>query len=94
MYRGFKSLTLRNKRLVKIMSKRRKKIVVSIAERPFLIGNDELMGWLGVDSEETLKKNYLLRGLHPVQRGRKIYYYKDRIDRFLIENDEFIEANK
>ena len=67
------------------MSKRRKKIVVSIAERPFLIGNDELMGWLGVDSEETLKKNYLLRGLHPVQRGRKLYYYKDRIDRFLIE---------
>lgn len=66
-----------------------KVIPVSIAERPFLIGNGELMGYLGVDSEETLKKNYLSKGLRPVMRERKMYYFKDDITRFLRKYDTY-----
>lgn len=64
-----------------------KKIVVPLADRPFVIGNAELRGYLDVD-EDTLKRNYLDVGLRPVRRERKLYYFKTDIEAFLRANDQ------
>lgn len=64
-----------------------KKIVVPLSDRPFVIGNAELRGYLDVD-EDTLKRNYLDLGLHPVRRERKLYYFKSDIEAFLRANDQ------
>lgn len=64
-----------------------KKIVVPLSERPFVIGNAELRGYLDVD-ECTLKRNYLDLGLRPVRRERKLYYFKSDIEAFLRANDQ------
>ncbi len=70
---------------------RRKKIIVPLADRPFCVGNAELAGYLVVD-EETLKENYLRKGLKPVMRERKLYYFKTDIEKFLRKNDMYQEV--
>lgn len=62
---------------------------VSVTDRPFLIGKDELMGYLGVDSDRTLYSNYLDNGLHWDYRiGAKEYYMKESVNRWLAEHTE------
>lgn len=62
-------------------------IPVPLSDRPFVIGNAELRGYLGVD-DDTLRKNFLDVGLHPVRRERKLYYFKKDIEAFLRANDQ------
>ncbi|MGM9810824.1 MAG: hypothetical protein ACI30J_08165 [Paludibacteraceae bacterium] len=60
---------------------------VPLSDRPFCVGNSELAAYLVVDME-TLRKNYLACGLHPVRRERKLYYFKKDIEAFLRKNDQ------
>ncbi len=64
---------------------------VPLSDRPFCVGNAELAGYLVVD-EDTLKKNYLNKGLRPVMRERKLYYFKSDIEKFLRKNDMYQEV--
>lgn len=68
-----------------------KKITVPLSDRPFCVGNAELAGYLVVD-EDTLKKNYLCKGLRPVMRERKLYYFKSDIEKFLRKNNQYQEV--
>lgn len=68
-----------------------KTVIVPLADRPYCVGNAELAGYLVVD-EDTLKKNYLRKGLKPVMRERKLYYFKSDIEKFLRKNDTYQEV--
>ncbi len=65
-----------------------KALLIPLSERPFCIGKAELMGYLGVKSEETLNENYLSKGLRCKLIGRQQYFYKSDIDRFIAEHNE------
>lgn len=67
---------------------------VNVSERPFVIGRDELMGYLGVESYSTLCTNYLNRGLHFDYRiGAKEYFLKASVEQWLVEHtDRWIDV--
>lgn len=66
---------------------------VPLSDRTFIVGDDELMGYLGVNSTATLKKSYLDCGLKPTsQIGRTKYYDKKQVDKFIINHNEWQEV--
>lgn len=64
---------------------------VPISERPFVIGLDELCGYLGV-CMDTLRTQFLNAGLKPKQIGKSAYFYKRDIDLFISKHNEFQEV--
>ena len=68
-----------------------KSVIVPLADRPYCVGNAELAGYLVVD-RDTLKKNYLSKGLKPVIRENKLYYFKHDIEQFLRDNNMYQEV--
>ena len=67
--------------------------IVPLSDRTFIIGDAELMGYLGVYSTDTLHKNFLDKGLKPTsQIGRIKYYAKKKVDEFIIMMNEWQEV--
>lgn len=66
-----------------------KAIPIPLSERPHLIGDAELMGYLGIDTKATLDKYFLdredKRNLRPSsQLSRKLkYYLKKDVDKYI-----------
>lgn len=77
------------------MGKRIDPILVPLSGRTFIIGDSELMGYTGVQSAETLHKNFLDRGLRPTSQIGKIKYYaKKEVDAFILKMNEWQEVTK
>lgn len=67
-----------------------KQKLVPLSDRTFIIGDGELMGYLGVMSVETLKKKFFYKGLRPTsQIGKTKYYAKREVDAFILKMNEY-----
>lgn len=67
---------------------------ISVADRPFLIGNGELKQYLGVTDDRTLRTNFIDRGLKPKVIGSKMYYFKADIEKFIKLHDSNRKVGK
>ena len=64
-------------------------IEVPLSARPQINGNEELLGYLGIKSMDTLRDNYFSRGLTwDMKIGAKVYYLKANVDAWLLANTE------
>ncbi len=62
---------------------------VPLSDRTFIIGDAELMGYLGVKTTEALHRKFFHNGLKPSSViGRTKYYRKAMVDRFIIQHNE------
>lgn len=66
---------------------------VPVNERTFILGDSELMGYVGVDSTITLHKLFLDRGLKPCVIGKKKYYRRTMVDQFIEDHNEWQEVS-
>lgn len=70
-----------------------KQKIVPLSDRTFIIGDGELMGYLGVSSVETLNKKFFDKGLRPTsQIGKTKYYAKKQVDAFILQMNEYQEV--
>lgn len=70
-----------------------KQKIVPLSDRTFIIGDGELMGYLGVSSVETLNKKFFDKGLKPTsQIGKTKYYAKREVDAFILKMNEYQEV--
>jgi hypothetical protein len=69
-----------------------KAVRVPVNERTYIHGDSELMGYVGLESWDALKANYLDLGLRPRLRGRKKLYKRAEVDKFIEDNDEWQEV--
>ncbi len=68
---------------------------ISLNERTFIIGDAELMGYVGVKTSEALKAKFFNRGLVPTSViGKTKYYRRTMVDRFIVQHDEQNKSNK
>lgn len=64
-------------------------VEVPLSDRTYIIGDAELMGYVGVKTTEALKEKFLNRGLRPTSMiGRVKYYRRSTVDRFIVQHDE------
>ena len=62
---------------------------ISLNERTFIIGDAELMGYVGVETTAALKKKFFDRGLYPSSMiGKTKYYSRARVDKFILKNSD------
>lgn len=62
---------------------------VPLSDRTFIIGDAELMGYLGVKTTAALHQKFFKSGLKPSSVvGRTKYYRKAMVDRFIIKLNE------
>lgn len=67
---------------------------VPLSDRTFIIGDQELMGYVGVKSTVTLHELFLDKGLRPAsQIGRNKYYRRSAVDKFIEDNSEWQEVH-
>ena len=67
---------------------------VPINERTFIIGDAELMGYVGCETTAALKKKFLDRGLRPSsQIGKTKYYRRTMVDQFIEDHNEWQEVS-
>lgn len=62
---------------------------IPLNDRTFIIGDAELMGYVGVKTSEALKAKFLNKGLTPTSViGKTKYYRRSTVDRFIVQHDE------
>lgn len=62
---------------------------VSLSDRTFIIGDAELMGYVGIGTYDTLKKKLLDKGLLPSSvMGKVKYYRRSVVDKFIEDNSD------
>ncbi len=70
-------------------TKRIKPAEVSLNDRTYIIGDAELMGYVGVRTAEALKAKFFDKGLIPTSvMGKTKYYRRSTVDRFIIQHDD------
>jgi hypothetical protein len=71
------------------MANKVKAVEVPLSDRTFIIGDAELMGYVGVKTTAALKGKFLNRGLVPTSViGKTKYYRRTMVDRFIVQHDE------
>jgi len=67
---------------------------VPVNERTFIIGDAELMGYVGCETTAALQKKFLDRGLRPSsQIGKTKYYRRTMVDQFIEDHNEWQEVS-
>lgn len=75
------------------MSGKVKAIEVPLSDRTFIIGDAELMGYVGVETTSALHKKFFEKGLRPSSIiGRTKYYSRTMVDKFILKNSEYQEV--
>lgn len=70
-------------------------VEVPLSDRTYIIGDAELMGYVGVKTTEALKDKFLNKGLKPTSMiGRVKYYRRSTVDRFIVQHDEQNKTKK
>lgn len=72
-----------------------KSVDIPLSDRTFIIGDAELMGYVGVKTSEALKAKFFNRGLVPTSViGKTKYYRRAMVDRFIVQHDEQNKTKK
>ena len=67
---------------------------VPVNERTFIIGDAELMGYVGCERTAALQNKFLERGLRPSsQIGKTKYYRRTMVDQFIEDHNEWQEVS-
>lgn len=67
---------------------------VPVNERTFIIGDAELMGYVGCETTAALMKKFIDKGLRPTsQIGKTKYYRRTVVDQFIEDHNEFQQVN-
>lgn len=67
--------------------------VVPLSDRTFIIGDAELMGYVGVETSDALHRKFLDKGLKPTSViGKTKYYQRTMVDKFILSNNEWQEV--
>lgn len=70
-------------------------VEVPLSDRTYIIGDAELMGYVGVKTTDMLKQKFLNKGLKPTSMiGKTKYYRRSTVDRFIVQHDEQNKTKK
>lgn len=70
-------------------------VEVPLSDRTYIIGDAELMGYVGIKTTTVLKEKFLNKGLKPTSMiGKTKYYRRSTVDRFIVQHDEQNKTKK